>query len=130
MTSMEAENSAAMRRIMEQVINEKDLDAADELFSDAHTLHPDAPGVVRGADGMKFAFAELHEQYPDVRVTIEAMVAEGDTVAVRLTFRGTDAATGEVAVWPEMVFTRFVDAKAEESWEVIDTGRAPDRPPW
>jgi hypothetical protein len=29
-----------------------------------------------------------------------------------------------------MVFTRFEDGKAAESWEVIDTGRAPDAPPW
>jgi hypothetical protein len=67
---------------------------------------------------MKRAFAGLHEQFPDVRVTIESMVAEGDMVAVRLTYSGTDAATGQRVSWPEAV----------ESWEIIDTGRGPDRP--
>ena len=51
-------------------------------------------------------------------------------VAVRVTFRGTHAPTGEPAVRPEMVFTRFSDRKAVESWEVTDTGRSWTSPPW
>ena len=125
-----AENKAAMRRIMEDVINAKNLDTADELYSDDHELHPEAPGIGRGSEGMKRAFAGLHEQFPDVRVTIESIVAEGDLVAVRLTYTGTDAATSARAIWPEMVFTRFSAGKAVESWEVMDTGRNPDSPPW
>jgi predicted ester cyclase len=125
-----AENKAAMRRIMEHVINEKNLDAAFELFSDEHVLHPETPGIGRGGEGMKRAFAGLHEQFPDVRVTIESMVGEEDMVAVRLTFSGTDTATGERATWPEMVFTRFSAGRAVESWEIIDTGRGPGSPPW
>jgi predicted ester cyclase len=79
---------------------------------------------------MKRAFAGLHEEFPDVRVEIESMVAEGDLVAVRLTFRGTHAPTGQQATWPEMVFVRFSEGTAAESWEVTDTGRSWDRPPW
>ena len=126
---MEAENKAAMRRIMDEVINGKHLDAADDLYADEHVLYP-AGEVGRGSAGMKEAFAGLFEQFPDVRVTIESMVAEGDTVAVRLTYTGTDASTGERATWPEVVFTRFAGGKAVESWEILDTGRAPDAPPW
>jgi predicted SnoaL-like aldol condensation-catalyzing enzyme len=125
-----AENKTAMRRIMEQVINAKDLDAADELFSPEHELHPETPGIGRGSEGMKEAFRGLHEQFPDARVTIESMIAEEDMVAVRLTYSGTDATTGERATWPEMIFTRFAEGKAMESWEIIDTGRGPDSPPW
>jgi predicted SnoaL-like aldol condensation-catalyzing enzyme len=125
-----AENKAAMRRIIEQVINEKNLDAAYELFAEEHELHPETPGIGRGGEGMKRAFAGLHEQFPDVRVAIESMVAEDDMVAVRLTYSGTDAASGERATWPEMVFTRFAEGKAVESWEIIDAGRSPDSPPW
>jgi predicted ester cyclase len=119
-----------MRRIIEEVINRKDLDLADELFSDDHELHPEAGGVGRGPEGMKRAFAGLHEEFPDIQAEIESMVAEGDLVAVRLTFRGTHAPTGKRATWPEMVFTRFSAGKAAESWEVIDTGRSWDSPPW
>jgi predicted SnoaL-like aldol condensation-catalyzing enzyme len=125
-----AENKAAMRRIMDEVINGKNLDLADDLFAEEHALYPETAGVGRGPEGMKQAFAGLHEAFPDVRVEIESMVAEGDMVAVRLTFTGTHAPTGRRAAWPEMVFTRFSGGRAVESWEVIDTGRSWDSPPW
>ncbi len=79
---------------------------------------------------MRRAFADLHEEFPDIRVKIEDMVAEGDVVAIRLTFSGTHSPTGERATWPEMVFARFSGGKAVESWEVTDTGRGWDSPPW
>jgi predicted ester cyclase len=40
---------------------------------------------------MREAFAELHEQFPDVRAEVESLVAEGEMVAVRVTFSGTPA---------------------------------------
>jgi predicted SnoaL-like aldol condensation-catalyzing enzyme len=125
-----AENRAALRRVFDEVINGKDLDLCGELFSEEHVLHPEASGVGRGPEGMKLAFAGLLDEFPDVRVEIESMVAEGDMVAVRLTFRGTHAPTGERATWPEMVFARFSGGRAVESWEVTDTGRSWDSDPW
>ncbi len=128
---METEqNTNAMRRIFLELINEKRLELAPELYADEHELHPATSGIGRGPEGMRNAFAGLHEEFPDVHVDIESIVAEGDLVAVRVTFRGTHAASGERVTWPEMVFTRFVDGKAAESWEITDTGRAPDAPPW
>jgi predicted SnoaL-like aldol condensation-catalyzing enzyme len=126
-----AENKAALQRIFDEVINQKNLNLADELYSEEHELHPEVPGVTRGPEGMKRAFAGLHDEFPDIQVGIESMVAEGDMVAVRVTFSGTHAPTGERATWPEMVFTRFCEeGKAAESWEVTDTGRSWESPPW
>ena len=124
------ENKAAQRRIIEDVINGKDLDAADELFSEEHKLYPESSGVGRGPEGMKQAFAGLHGEFPDIHVDIEDILAEGDTVAIRLTFRGTHAPSGQRAAWPETVFACFSGGKAVESWELTDTGRDWDRPPW
>jgi len=125
-----AENKAVQRRIVDEMINRKNLDLADELFAEDHKLHPEASGVSCGPEGMKRAFAGLLEEFPDVRVDIESMLAEGDMVAARLTFSGTHAPTGDRATWPEMVFTRFSEGKAVESWELTDTGRSWDSPPW
>ncbi len=123
------ENKAAQRRIIDEVINQKNLDLADELFSEGHKLYSESAGAGRGPEGMKQAFAGLHEEFPDVHVDIECIVAEGDMVAIRLTFSGTHAPSGEKAVWPEMVFARFSEGKAVESWQVTDTGRGWDSPP-
>lgn len=124
------ENKAVLQRIFDEVINAQNLELAHDLYADEHELHPETPGIGRGPEGMKSAFAGLHEEFPDVRVAVESMVAEGDMVAVRLTFSGTHAPTGERATWPEMVITRFSGGKAVESWEVADTGRSWSSPPW
>lgn len=124
------ENAAIMRRIVEEVINGKNLDLAEELYSEDHALYPNGAGVGRGGAGMKEAFAGLHEQFADARADIESLVAEGEMVAVRLTFSGRDAGTGEQTFWPEMVFTRFADGRAVESWELTDTGRTWTSTPW
>jgi predicted SnoaL-like aldol condensation-catalyzing enzyme len=125
------ENKVVMRRIFDEVINGRNLALADDFYDAEHTLHPETSGVGRGPEGMKEAFAGLHQEFPDVRVELESIVAEADLVAVRVTFTGTHAASGERAAWPEMVFTRFSDeGKALESWEVTDTGRSGDSPPW
>lgn len=125
------ENKVVMRRIFDEVINGRNLELADDLYGAEHTLHPATSGVGRGPEGMKDAFAGLHEQFPDVHVEIHSILAEDDLVAVRVTFTGTHAGSGERAAWPEMVFTRFsAEGKALESWEVTDTGRSGDSPPW
>ena len=46
-----AENKAGQRRIIDELINQKNLDLADELFSEEHELHPEAPGVSRDPGG-------------------------------------------------------------------------------
>jgi predicted SnoaL-like aldol condensation-catalyzing enzyme len=125
-----AENAAVMRRIFEEVINAKKLDLAEELYAEDHVLYPDVAGVARGGVGMKEAFAGLHEQFDDARADIESLVAEGEMVAVRVTFSGRHAGTEERTFWPEMVFTRFADGKAVESWEIIDSGRTWTSSPW
>lgn len=124
------ENAAVMRRIFEEVINGKNLDLAEELYAEEHALYPNVAGVARGGAGMKEAFAGLHEQFADARAEIESLVAEGDMVAVRVTFSGKHAGTGERIFWPEMVFTRFADGRAVESWEITDTGRTWTSSPW
>jgi ketosteroid isomerase-like protein len=125
-----SENAAVMRRIFEEVINGKDLGLAEELYADDHVLYPNVAEVGRGGAGMREAFAGLHEQFDDARAEIESLVADGDTVAVRVTFRGTPVGTEEQVFWPEMVFTRFAAGKAAESWELTDTGRSWTSAPW
>lgn len=124
------ENAAVVRRIFEEIINAKRLDLAEELYAEDHVLYPTVAGVARGGAGMKEAFAGLHQEFEDARAEIESLVAEGDMVAVRVTFSGRHAGTGQQTFWPEMVFTRFADGRAVESWEVTDTGRTWTSPPW
>ena len=57
------ENRTVLQRIFDEVVNQKNLDMADELYADEHELHPETPGIGPGPEGMKHAFAGLHEGF-------------------------------------------------------------------
>ena len=65
--------------------------------------------------------------FPDVRITIEEMIAEGDKVAIRIVARGTHkgdlmgiAPTGRAVTVNEQHFVCFADGKIVEYWGVED----------
>ncbi|HXG77570.1 MAG TPA: ester cyclase [Gaiellaceae bacterium] len=75
---MSDEHKDLVRRYYEQVINGRDLDAVEVFFADAHVVE----GVRRGC----FAYFEA---FPDLHVSLDELVAEGDRVFVRSTMTGT-----------------------------------------
>lgn len=87
---MSEENKAVVRRFVEEVINEGNLDLADELISTDHVNHdPTAPEVPAGPEGIKQLIGMYRDAFPDIRFHVEEMISEGGTVAHRWTFTGT-----------------------------------------
>jgi predicted ester cyclase len=85
------------------------------------------PGAGKGLAGSKENLAALHESMSDVQLTIEDIVAEGDTVVVRGVFRGTHTgtfigvpATGATLEVPGVCIARVADGKAVEYWSQFD----------
>ena len=89
-------NKELVRRHFEEIWNRKDLAAADELMAQDYLEHAVAlfgqaePGGVNGPAATRETAQWLLAQFPDLQMTIEAMVAEGDTVAVRVLSEGTN----------------------------------------
>ena len=84
------ENKALIRRGFEEFVNRKNLAPVDELIAPNFVgYYSGVPEPVRGRDGFKQLLSMYHSAFPDLKVRIEDIVAEGDKVAVRLTFRGT-----------------------------------------
>jgi predicted ester cyclase len=119
MTSEQEWNKAVVRRLVEEVLNGGDLDAIDELF------------VPELADETRAWIAPFLASFPDTRMEIIDLVAEGDRVAARFVCSGTQ--TGE---WlghaptgrrferiDEAGFYRFREGRIVESWGVEDTLR-------
>lgn len=86
------------------------------------------PGFPPGREGVKAFFSAMRGAFPDMQVTIEDMVAEGDRVAVRGTWRGTHEAgfldvpaTGRLVVFSGIDIIRFEAGLAVEHWGVTDT---------
>ena len=86
---MSEENKAVVRRFLEEVFNNGNLAVIDELIAPGFVEHPSQPGQQPGPEGAKQAIGMFRAAFPDLRVTIDDMIAEGDRVVVRTTFTGT-----------------------------------------
>jgi predicted ester cyclase len=121
------ENKAQFRRAYEEVLNRGDLSVVDELIAPEFLNHEAPPGRDRGPESMRGLATMLRTAFPDLRFTIEELVAEGDIVAGRLTMSGTHEGplmgmppTGRSVRQAHMHFVRYRDGKAVEHWGVRD----------
>lgn len=120
----EARNKEIVRQ-MAEAINERDFDALDHLVADDVRRHSAAtPGVeVRSLEDFK---AFLHQDLaavPDARQEIQIMIAEGDKVALRAIYRGTQTGpmgpfppSGKQVEIPFIGILRIEDGKIAELW--------------
>ena len=87
---MSEQNKTNVRRLFEEVWNKGQLPVADELFAPTYTHHDSStPDVGRGPESEKKRVTLYRNAFPDIRLTIEDMLAEGDTVVARWSCRGT-----------------------------------------
>ena len=117
------ENKALVRRWFEEVVNKGNLDVLDEICAPTYV----EAGDVVGPEGPKQYFTEIRTASPDFHITVEDMIAEGDKVAVRWTFRGTHkgeymgiAPTGKQVTVTGITIWCIADGKFVESWENKD----------
>ena len=86
---MSEENKAIVRRLYEEANNEKKLDVLDEIMDENVTSNTPFPESKTGLEGFKQVFAEVHESFPDYRITVEDQIGEGDKVVTRFSAEGT-----------------------------------------
>ncbi|MGA8214428.1 MAG: ester cyclase [Candidatus Sulfotelmatobacter sp.] len=123
--SQQATNKAVAARVFEEIFNQGKFQVADEIYASDFVNH----GLHRNADLQEDQAAVRAEKkaFPDLKMTVELMVAEGDLVTVVWTFRGTNTAAGYglpptgarielrgITVW------RIVDGKIREEWTSFD----------
>jgi steroid delta-isomerase-like uncharacterized protein len=120
------QNKALVRRWVEEGWNGGNLDLVDTLYADGYTLH-DPAMPVHGRAGFKQYVAMYRGVFPDLHFTIEDLLAEGDTVAWRITARGTHKGalmgippTDKPVAISAIIVSRFVDGKWAEDWLNID----------
>jgi steroid delta-isomerase-like uncharacterized protein len=124
----EEENKAIFRGYLEEVFNQGNLELADEIF-DRYVAHqPDGSTLERGPEDVKRFVSEFRSAFPDLRISIEEQIAEGDKVVNRITFRGTHqrewrgmAPTGkEVEINGIGIFRFSPEGKVVESLDSYD----------
>ena len=122
------ENKAIVRRWVEVVWNQGNVDALDELVSDTYVRHDPNTPEVHGPEEQTQRVAMYRCAFPDLHFTIEDMVAEGEKVVGRLTARAT-AHKGELFGIPatdkQIMLTmtetyRLAEGKIDEQWVNMD----------
>ena len=124
---MSAQNKILVRRFFDEVFNNARPDTLDELIADDYLDHSAAPEQAPGPAGARQMYDVFRTAFPDLRITVHEMLAEGDFVACRATFAGTSRGplmgappTGKPVQLASMVFLRLRDGKIVERWEQAD----------
>ncbi|MBI1885725.1 MAG: ester cyclase [Chloroflexi bacterium] len=123
---MSEQNKALVRRLIEEVIGRGDFALIDELVAADYVGHSSTPETY-SREGHKQFFAALRRAFPDLQITVEDQIAEGDKVVTRWTARGTHEGefagippTGKRAVMTGIYIDRFADGKLVECWTKSD----------
>lgn len=124
---MSEENKALARRYNEEVWNNRNLDVIDELMADDMVDHALPPQIPPGPDGAKAFVGMYVSAFPDVKITIDDLVAEGDKVVTRWTATGRHEgelmgipATGKQVTVTGIDITRYSGGKIVEHWGEFD----------
>jgi predicted ester cyclase len=120
---MSAEENKALVRRYREIHNSNNLAALDEIVDEKIISHNGVPGTPPGLEGGKMVHMMFLSAFPDSKVTTEDLVAEGDKVVERFTFRGTNTGsfmgappTGKQVTATGMSIFRIANGKIVEHW--------------
>jgi steroid delta-isomerase-like uncharacterized protein len=123
MTDLLAANKALIRHVFEEVIPAGDAAAMRELVAADFLDHDPLPGQPDGAAGAEYVVRTMHGAHPDLRFTIDDLVAEADRVTIRWTLHGTNTGpmlgrppSGERVELAAIVIFRIADGRLAERW--------------
>jgi ketosteroid isomerase-like protein len=118
---MSEKNKTVVRRTFEDLWNKGNLSLADEFFAPTYDHHdPSTPDVGRGPESEKKRATLYRNAFPDLRLTVEGLIAEGETVVARWSCRGTHkggiAPTGKQFTISGVTIAHFENGKMVEGW--------------
>ena len=121
------QNKAALRRGYEEVFNKGNMAIVSEYMAPNYVLHGTSGLELKGPEAFVQYIAMMRTAFPDMRVTLENMVAEGDYVAHRGSLTGTHrgdlqgtAPTGKRVTVTWNTLSRFAGGKEVEAWHEVD----------
>jgi predicted ester cyclase len=121
------ENKAVVRRCVEESNRGKEAVMAviDELYGPGYVWH--GPFGEMDLAGVKQMTPAFYAAFPDMHMTVEDLIAEGDKVVWRYSLRATHQGefmgippTGKVVTWTAIIISRFAGGKFVEDWENLD----------
>ena len=122
------ENKAIVRRWVDEAYNPGNVGLMDELFAADFVNHDPANPMVRDLEGLKQDVRTQHAAFSDRHASIDELLADGDKVIKRFTYRGTQTgewngipATGKQVTLQGIDILRIVNGQITEIWWGYDT---------
>ena len=130
-TQTQEANVAVARRLASEVFGKGDMKSFDELLADGYVNHNiPVPGVPGTKAGFRDLVLATRQAFPDVKVRVEDVIAEGDFVVFHDTVTATSRGeffgvppNGKTLDWTEIHFLRVADGKIIEHWTNFDQVR-------
>lgn len=116
-------NKTFIRQHFEDFVNRQDSAAALRNMTADFLDHDEPYGESVGAEAAQKMMEAMYVKYPDLRVSVEDSIAEGDKVMVRNIWTGTDSATGKKIEFHGFVLWRLENGKIVERWATVTPPR-------
>jgi predicted ester cyclase len=110
---------AFVRDHFEDFVNKRIASAIRKNMTPDFYDHDGPGGKPTGVDGDEQMMLAMYNAMPDLKVTIEDMIAEGDKVVCRNTWRWTDTGSGKRMQFHGFVLWRFEGNKIAERWATV-----------
>lgn len=108
-----------VRKHFEEFVNQKKSEVALRNFSADFLDHDEPTGVEMGPEAAKKMMEAAYKRWPDLKVTVQDILAEDDRVVVRNSWTGTEVITGRKIEFQGFVMWRFANRKIVERWATI-----------
>jgi hypothetical protein len=129
--TQETENKATFARLHD-VVNTRDVELVsktiDAIVDPDVRIRTPLPVQTTGARALKEVWAILLRAFPDLHLTVEDVIAEGDKIVTRNTVTGTHQGdfmgrppSGKSVSYNEIFIFRFAGGRVAETWGVVDS---------
>ena len=116
-------DNSFMHRWFDEVWNNRRESAVDEMFAEDGIGHGLGPEPIRGPAEFKKFHRAFVSAYPDLKVTVEDSLVDGDKIAVRCRVTGSHQGEGiglapsnQPVEFTGMTIVRLKDGKIVEAW--------------
>ncbi len=120
-----AEKNKAIVTQIYKAFNANDWNTLQTMLTPEFVDHNPAPGQKPGFEGVKEVFAQMSSAFPDMKMEVQEIIAEGDFVCARIYFSGTQKgefmgmpSTGKSFKTDGYDFVRLVNGKVAERWGI------------
>lgn len=122
------QNKSIVRRYLEEVYNKNNPSVLNDLLAPNYRRYL-ATGAALSLEEQRQRLAGMRAAFPDIRIEIVRLIAEGDLVTMQVVVRGTHRglfmgvdATGRTIAVPAIDIVRIENGKLVEHWGGMDSG--------